>query len=154
MGFYIQDDYYAAAVDALSKREQEQYWSALIRYYFDPRFKAEDERMTKAVRGMFGAVRGRIDRARAEAERKRSYRGQSQDRHGTVTGQSADNPRTLCAAPIQSEREKEIRERKKKEKEAPSASSPCPKCGEECGAINPGMYRCNFCDVTWKGAAS
>ena len=143
MGFYIQDDYYSAAVETLTKREQEQYWATLIRYYFDPLFRADDERMTKAVRGMFSAVKVRIDRARKDAERKR-----------TIRGQSEDNPRTFCAGPIQSEKEKEKKKEKKKEKTAPPASSPCPKCGEARGAIVAGMYRCDECDITWKGAAS
>ncbi len=141
MGFYIQDDYYSAAIESLAKREQEQFWAVIIRYYFDPEFEAENERMPKAVRGMFATVRVRIDRARRDAERKR-----------TIRGQSTDTPRTFCAAPIQSEKEK--KKERKKEKTAPPASSPCPKCGEARGAIVAGMYRCDECDITWKGAAS
>ena len=93
MGFYIQDDYYEAAQESLTKREQELYWATLIRYYFNPSYDVSNERLPKAVRGMFGTVKGRIDRARQEAQRKRAKRGQSADNPRTVGGQSADTLR-------------------------------------------------------------
>ena len=40
----------------------------------------------------------------------------------------------------------------RKEAEHPSEAD-CPKCGEACAAINPGMYRCGSCDITWRAAS-
>ena len=28
----------------------------------------------------------------------------------------------------------------------------CPRCGETCAAVNPGMYRCKRCDITWRAS--
>lgn len=101
MGFYIQDDYYTSATCSLSKREQEQFWATLIRYYFDESFDPDSVKLTKAVRGMFGTVRGRIDRSRSEAVRKRIKRNESR----TVRGQSAD---TLRRTYTEREGEREV----------------------------------------------
>ena len=40
---------------------------------------------------------------------------------------------------------------KRREAEHPSEAD-CPKCGETCEAINPGMYRCKRCDITWRAS--
>lgn len=39
-----------------------------------------------------------------------------------------------------------------KEAEHPGEAD-CPKCGETCSAVNPGMYRCDECDITWRAAS-
>lgn len=246
MGFYIQDDYYEAAQESLTKREQELYWATLIRYYFNPDYDVSNERLPKAVRGMFGTVKGRIDRARQEAQRKRAKRGQSADSPRTVGGQSADTLRRTYTE-REGEKERDIDdvvvietlyrggeiggepegfahfqagalkrfnaktgqnymgvtassrqgmldafragrtledvdrvmdevatwERKyqtldavwadgkfEKHLNRAEASKPvthpveasCPRCGETCAAVNPGMYRCKRCDITWRAS--
>jgi len=40
----------------------------------------------------------------------------------------------------------------RKEAEHPGEAD-CPKCGETCSAVNPGMYRCDKCDITWRAAS-
>ena len=150
MGFYIQDDYYTAAVGSFKSRtEQDAFWGLLIRYYFTGQDKSSDVRST-AVRAAFALTKSRIDRARGNANRMREKREHDANGARTVQAQNASYP----SMNLESERESKKEKEKKKEKPAPCASSPCPKCGEERGAIVPGMDRCDSCDVTWKAASA
>lgn len=100
MGFYIQDDYWRTAQD-MSASEQDAFFGALVRRYFTG--IDESKRLKKLVRVAYNAVSERIDRARAEAARKQTERGQNPDK-------LADKTRTKTGTPlIERESEREIR---------------------------------------------
>ncbi len=104
MGFYIQNDFWKTAQD-MSASEQDAFFGALVRRYYTG--TDESKRLKKLVRVAYNAVSERIDRARAEAARKQTERGQNPDKSADKT---RTKPRTKTGTPlIERESEREIR---------------------------------------------
>lgn len=83
MGFYFQDDYWEA-VSELPVKQRNEVIVAIIEYYYT----LEEPRLKGASKAVFCAVRERVKKARQEADRKRTNRGQDADTNGTECGTS------------------------------------------------------------------
>ena len=102
MGFYFQDDYWEA-VNELPIKQRNQVIVAIVNYYYT----LEEPELKGAPKAVFCAVRERVKKARQEADRKRTNRGQIADINGTESGQNQDRNRTNSECSLNKEGEGE-----------------------------------------------
>lgn len=103
MGFYFQDDYWEA-VNELPIKQRNEVIVAIIEYYYT----LEEPKLKGVSKAVFCAVRERVKKARQEADRKRTNRGQDADTNGTESGQNQDKNRTNSVNSLNKEGEGDI----------------------------------------------
>lgn len=103
MGFYFQDDYWEAVKD-LPKKQRSEAITAIVEYYYT----LEEPKLTAMPKVFFYAVRERVRKARQEADRKRTERGQDADTNRTESGQKEDKKRTNRGTSLNKEGEGDI----------------------------------------------
>lgn len=133
-----------------SKRKRADMAYALLEAFFTG--KPQDSQFKGEAWGTYRPLEDRVFYSRMQAAKGRDggrSKGASKAQaKAQANAKQSANPNT----------KEEIKEKKEKKesgsKPQSSQPAPCPKCGEERTQIVPGMYRCDECDITWKGAAS